>query len=66
MTIIRHRATISGFAIVATSWCNVDGFTARFQAYTVIDGRTFLDASDPYDTEAGAIAVFNAYFTKGL
>lgn len=58
MTIIRHRATTLGFAIVVTTFDNLHGFTATYQRYSIENGRTIFEESQPFSSESAAIAKF--------
>ena len=61
VTVIRHKLTAAGFAVVVTGF-ERGAFVAYVQEYkTAPDngGRTSYHTGDVYSAEAGAIEVFN-------
>jgi hypothetical protein len=57
-TIIRHKPTQFGFAVVVTSFA--DGFTAHYQLYSEQScGMTYLEDQRTFTTERDAIEVFD-------
>ena len=60
-TIVRHKALINpeGFATVITVHA-ATGITAYYHRYTVgLEGRTVLDYSSPFSSEAAAVKYFD-------
>ena len=59
MTIIRHKASPTGFALVVTTYDNGYGFTATYQRYSIMNDRTIFEESQAFSSESAAIAIFD-------
>jgi hypothetical protein len=66
-TIIRHKNTLHGFAVVVTEFNNpAFGFTCQFQLYRDHHhGKLTLEDQQTFSTERDAIEVFDKQLTGG-